>query len=702
VRWEPDACAAGLISHTGTATLTPTPSASRTTSATTTRSPSLSPSPASFCNIRTVAGTGAQASTGDSGQASSATLNNPHYALVNGTSLLIAEYAGARVRSVDLATGVITTLAGTGSGTGAYLGVAATSANLGGLTSIVLLPGGDLAVAARDRCAVVGINAATTITYAIAGTGTCLGAGAAASSGVAANGTAFGGLRFATLLGEDGLFVSTETEHRVRLVNLTTGAWLGVEGGWLIVHALDPPPPAAAHSAGMVSTWVNAAGTAGSAGDGGAALSATLSLPEGLLVVGGVLLIAERSGHVIRAVDLSTRIITRWAGTGVAGAVTGDGLDKLAAPLNAPLGLAMLPGDGGVLVAQYSLCRVTRITPAGIVRLFIGAGSAASNGDGGSALAANIWGPVSVALAANTSGDGQVAVYISEYDSHKVGVLAGWVGALVSFLPIAVARALLLWPHRIAMAQWRAPCTHPSCCPLPAFVQLQVRAVRWDPGSCTAGLITASATVTTTPTQSASRTASATTTRSPSLSPSPVSVCNIRTVAGTGAASSTGDGGQASSATISYPHHTLVNGTSLLIVEHIGARVRSVDLATGVITTLAGTGSGTGAYLGVAATSANVGVVTSVMTLPGGAVSVASRDRCSFVGVTPHTRVTYAIAGTGTCLSAGQAASSGVAANSTAFGQGRFQALWGVDGLFVTTDLDHRVRLVNLTTGACV
>jgi hypothetical protein len=231
---------------------------------------------------------------------------------------------------------------------------------------------------------------------------------------------------------------------------------------------------------------------------------------------------------------------------------------------------------------------------------------------------------------------------------------------------------------------------------------VQIRAVRWEPDACTAGLISHTATATLTPTPSSSRTVSATATRSPSPSTSPASFCNIRTVAGTGAQASTGDGGQASSATLNNPHYALVNGTSLLIAEYSGARVRSVDLATGVITTLAGTGSGTGAYLGVAATSANLGAITSVMTLPGGAVSVASREYCSFVGVTPHTRVTYAIAGTGTCLSAGQAASSGVAANSTAFGQGRFQALWGVDGLFVSTDSDYRVRLVNLTTGACV
>jgi trimeric autotransporter adhesin len=419
-----------------------------------------------------------------------------------------------------------------------------------------------------------------------------------------------------------------------------------------------------------VETWANSAGTAGSTGDGGAAVSALLNQPNGMVVhQDAVLLVVETGAHVIRAIDLTTRIITRWAGTGTASS-TGDGLDKLSATFSGLYGIAALP-NGDVLVASYGGCRVTRITAAGIVRPFAGTGGCTTTGDGSSALSATINRPVGVAVDNST---GVTTVYITDNDGHRVSCQAGAIGR-----PLSHPRSPPVWP-----------------------LHVQVRAVRWEPDACTAGLISHTGTGTLTPTQSASRTASATTTRSPSLSPSPASVCNIRTVAGTGAASSTGDGGQASSATLHFPPYAIVNGTSLLIAEYAGARVRSVDLATGVITTLAGTGSATGAYIGVAATSANLGAIISIMTLPGGAVSVAGRDRCSFVGVTPHTRVTYAIAGTGTCLSAGQAASSGVAANSTAFGQGRFQALWGVDGLFVSTELDHRVRLVNLTTGACV
>jgi hypothetical protein len=224
-RWSPGLPAVvwgWLLAVVSSQTATPTPSLT----------PSLSPSPASICNVRTIAGTGTATSTGDSGQASSATLNEVFGVATDGTWLYAGEYTGRRVRRVNLATGVITTYAGTGSGTGSFLGVAATSANLGGVTGVSILPNGDVAASANDRCTLVGIAAATQVTYGLAGNDTCLAAGNVALSGVAANATAFGVVRYAAQLGPDGLFVSTNADNRVRLVNLTTGAYTCVRGEW--------------------------------------------------------------------------------------------------------------------------------------------------------------------------------------------------------------------------------------------------------------------------------------------------------------------------------------------------------------------------------------------------------------------------------------------------------------------------------------
>jgi hypothetical protein len=171
----------------------------------------------------------------------------------------------------------------------------------------------------------------------------------------------------------------------------------------------------------LVETWVNAAGTAVSAGDGGAALSATLNSPNGVLLYNGdTLLVAEMGGDVIRAVDLVTRIITRWAGTGAGGA-TVDGIHRLAAMLDSPHGLALLP-DNSVLIASYAGCRVIRITAAGVTRLFAGTGTCTSTGNGGSALSATLHGPTGIAVdnSTATSASGVATVYWAEFAGHRV------------------------------------------------------------------------------------------------------------------------------------------------------------------------------------------------------------------------------------------------------------------------------------------
>jgi len=96
---------------------------------------------------------------------------------------------------------------------------------------------------------VVGVRSTTSITYGVAGNGTCLASGNNAASGVNANATAFGAVRGLAVWDSDGLFVSSHSDNRVRLVNLTTG---------------------------LVHTWVNLDGLSGFSGDGDAALPARL------------------------------------------------------------------------------------------------------------------------------------------------------------------------------------------------------------------------------------------------------------------------------------------------------------------------------------------------------------------------------------------------------------------------------------------
>lgn len=72
--------------------------------------------------IRTIAGNGTRGFAGDNGPATDAALDTPQAVAVDqaGTVMYIGDYGNARLRRVDLVTGIITTVAGTGSGYGPY------------------------------------------------------------------------------------------------------------------------------------------------------------------------------------------------------------------------------------------------------------------------------------------------------------------------------------------------------------------------------------------------------------------------------------------------------------------------------------------------------------------------------------------------------------------------------------------------------
>jgi hypothetical protein len=81
----------------------------------------------------------------------------------------------------------------------------------------------------------------------------------------------------------------------------------------------------------------------------------------------------------------------------------------------------------------------------------------------------------------------------------------------------------------------------------------------------------------------------------------------ISTIAGTGVCSFSGDGSQASSATITAPHGVDIDSSGNVYFSDIyNNRVRKITASTGIITTYAGTGSTTYNGDGVVATSAAI------------------------------------------------------------------------------------------------
>jgi uncharacterized protein (TIGR03437 family) len=112
---------------------------------------------------------------------------------------------------------------------------------------------------------------------------------------------------------------------------------------------------------GGVASTVAGNGSRGSTGDGGSALSASLSVPVGIAVdTTGVMFISEESGNRIRRVG-TDGIMSTWAGTGTAG-FAGDGGPASAALLQTPGGLALdRAGDLYIADAANDRVRVVQV-----------------------------------------------------------------------------------------------------------------------------------------------------------------------------------------------------------------------------------------------------------------------------------------------------------------------------------------------------
>ena len=133
-------------------------------------------------------------------------------------------------------------------------------------------------------------------------------------------------------------------------------------------------------TASGVVTTVAGTGTAGFSGDGGPAAAAQLSLPYGLAAdLAGNVYIADLGNSRVRRIAPDGTIST-VAGNGQAGSA-GDGGPAIAASLMSPRNLAV-DALGNLYISEFTGHRVRRVTPAGNISTVAGTGIAGFNGDG--------------------------------------------------------------------------------------------------------------------------------------------------------------------------------------------------------------------------------------------------------------------------------------------------------------------------------
>jgi uncharacterized protein (TIGR03437 family) len=274
--------------------------------------------------ISTVAGSYALSGFGgDGGQATQALLYSPSGVAVDSSgSLYIADLGNNRIRKVA-PSGVITTVAGGGTGSGD--GVAATSVSLSAPAGVAVDSAGNFYFS-EGGVAVSAVRKVTT-------------------SGI-----------ISTIAG--GSSVNTPVGVAVD----AGGSIFIADGGNERIVKVTP--------AGAITTVAGIVGNFGYSGDGGPATSAAIGVPTGVAVdASGDLFITDGANQRIRMVSPSGTIST-IAGNGMLG-ISGDGGPATSAAINAPFGIAV--GSGGKI--YFSEGGV----PSGSVRVLTPTGAASPN-----------------------------------------------------------------------------------------------------------------------------------------------------------------------------------------------------------------------------------------------------------------------------------------------------------------------------------
>ena len=335
---------------------------------------------------------GAVSAAPPSGAKTSAPFSAPAGVAVRGTTIYISDVATNTIWSRDLKTGAESLIAGSlGSGYSGDGGRAA-DAQLTGPRGLAVDAAGNLFIADSGNHAVREIAVDGTITT-VAGNGN---RGYSGDGGSAKRAR----LNTPTAVAVDAkgnLYIADTLNHRIRKVN---------RAGTIVTVA----------GSGAVSTVGHGTGGFGFSGDGGPAVSAQLSIPEGVDIdFHGNLFIADTGNDRIRMVD-TRGIIRTVAGTGK-NLYAGNGGPAVRANLYAPVGIAVGPG-GNVYFSERYQNTIRVITPGGVIGLVAGRGGVRGDGgDGGAATRAKLNDPQGIAF------DDGGELYVADTGNRRVRVV---------------------------------------------------------------------------------------------------------------------------------------------------------------------------------------------------------------------------------------------------------------------------------------
>ncbi|HUO83690.1 MAG TPA: hypothetical protein VM534_01125, partial [Thermoanaerobaculia bacterium] len=494
-------------------------------------------------------------------------LNNlTNVAVAPNGDIYIAETRAHRVRKVDAATGIITTAAGNGVQEDGGDGGPAKVASLNNPEGVAVDDQGNLYIADTMNYRVRRVDATSGLIRTIAG-----GGDATPAEGLLATEVFLGGAEDVAIAGGGELhFIARnrvwriDSGGRLRIVAGNGSYGFGGDGGPATQAPLNNPTGIAIDAekqlfiadrnnerirkVDRVGVITTVAGGGTSRADGIPATDAKLFLPNDVAVdLQGSIYYSDTYNYIKR-IDPLSGLISTYAGNGFAGS-EGDGGPATAARLDGPKGLA-IDLQGNLLIALSPAGfdvgpsnRIRRVDAGSGIISTVAGGAVAPLGDGGPATMATFDHPKGVAV------DGEGNIFVADTYRHRVRKISRGSGFIITVAGNGSYNS----------AGDGGPATAASV-GFPADVAVDAMGNLYISQSSLIRRVTPEGT--------------------------------ISRFAGTGSAGFSGDGGPATTARLDT-----VNGLALdpqeqglYLVDRANNRVRRIDLASGIITTVAGNG----------------------------------------------------------------------------------------------------------------
>lgn len=529
--------------------------------------------------LQTVAGGQSRGYSGDGGLAVNARLNQPRGLAVDDSgNIYFADSGNHCIRKVDGA-GIITTVAGTGSPGFSGDGRPAVSGRLTNPFGVAVDSSGNLYVADLGNHRIRKIDSGGIIST-VPGTDS-----SECPTAVAVD--AAGNVFFSR--SAYSVVDKVDAQGTVRRVAGRSGKSFSGDGGPATGATLMMPFGVALDQAGHVyiaDTYnqrirkvaggiietVAGSGYSGSLENGIAATQARLNSPFAVAVdQNGNIYIADTYAHRIRKVDVGGNIVT-VAGRGPFDN-SGDGKQADAAILKSPHGLASGP-DGSLYIADATDHRIRKVSAAGVISTLAGTGREGYSSDGVPAHQADLDGPCAAAV--GPSG----TVYFAESGSNRVRKISGGI------LSTVAGNGSPGYSGDGGPAE-SARLNHPTAIAVDGAERIYIA----DTYNHRIRMVN--------------------------------TLGRISTLAGTGSPGFAGDGGPAAGASLNFPNGVAADGAgNVFIADTLNHRIRKVD-GSHNISTVAGTGEASFSGDGGPAVSAGLNTPHGVWATAAGVLYIA-------------------------------------------------------------------------------